>query len=375
MYLRCDILSESRGVCVRRRPERGWASSSGGSMEELVIISGNLGVQIMFGAYTVLLNGVFAAGVNPLFLNILGNLATGVILPLAVVFEKYVLILLQLVSATLCQALNFVGIKKASPDVASAMPNLTPGLIFIIAACLRFEKFDACCWYSRAKVMGTLVCLTGTMAMCFLQSPSESPRSTINLSAVLAKPFTLDKAIYNDWIVGCLCLLAGAISQSCTTVLQAATTLEFPAPTSLVVITSSMGSLLTALLQFLTEGEINAGSSTLSSTSIAGVVSLVLGVVAAIGITFQTWCIVEKGPVLVAIFSPIQTVTTVVLSAILFRQIITLGSLAGMVLMFAGLYIVLWAKKNEYCSLFDVDVDVDGDEKLPVEDVEKPLLS
>lgn len=38
--------------------------------------------------------------------------------------------------------------------------------------------------------------------------------------------------------------------------------------------------------------------------------------------------------------------------------------------MFAGLYIVLWAKKNEYCSLLDVD----GDENLPVEDVEKPLL-
>ncbi|CAD5168314.1 unnamed protein product [Musa acuminata subsp. malaccensis] len=351
-------------------------------MEEFVIISGNLGVQIMFGVYTVLLNGVFAAGVNPLFLTILGNLVTGVILlPFAVVCDKTKwpaklsatllshFFLIALGGATLCQALNLVGIKKASPDVASAMPNLTPGLIFIIAACLRFEKFDASCWYSRAKVMGTLVCLTGTMAMCFLQSPSESPSSTINLSAALAKPLTLDKVIYKDWIVGCLCLLAGAISQSCTTVLQAATTLEFPAPTSLVVITSLMGSLLTALLQFLTEGNINAGSSTLSITSIAGVVSLI-GVVAAIGITFQTWCIIKKGPVLVAIFSPIQTVTTVVLSAILLRQIITLGSLAGMVLMFAGLYIVLWAKKNEHCSLFDAD----GDENLPVEDVETPLL-
>ncbi|KAJ8459410.1 hypothetical protein OPV22_032336 [Ensete ventricosum] len=324
----------------------------------------------MFGVYTVLLNGVFAAGVNPLFLTTLGNLATGVILlPFAVVFEKTKwpaklsptllsqFFLIAFGGATLYQALTFAGIKKASPDVASAMPNLTPGLIFIVAAC------------TRAKVMGTSVCLTGTVAMCFWQSPSESPGSTINPSAVLAKPLTLDKAIYNDWIVGSLCLLAAAIIQSCTTVLQAATTLEFPAPTSLVVITSLMGSLLTALLQFLTEGRINAGSSTLSTSSIAGVVSL-SGVVVAIGITFQTWCIINKGPVLVAIFSPIQTVTTVVLSAILLRQIITLGSLAGMVLMFAGLYSVLWAKKNERFSL----VGVDGDEKLRVEDDEEPLL-
>ncbi|RRT48010.1 hypothetical protein B296_00043680 [Ensete ventricosum] len=134
----------------------------------------------------------------------------------------------------------------------------------------RFEKFDACCWYSRAKVMGTSVCLTGTVAMCFWQSSSESPGSTINPSAVLAKPLTLDKAIYNDWIVGSLCLLAAAIIQSCTTVLQN----------------------------------------------------------------------------------------------------LSLRSLAGMVLMFAGLYSVLWAKKNERFSL----VGVDGDEKLRVEDDEEPLL-
>jgi len=31
-----------------------------------------------------------------------------------------------------------LGIKKTTPAVASAMPNLSPGLIFVIAACFRF---------------------------------------------------------------------------------------------------------------------------------------------------------------------------------------------------------------------------------------------
>lgn len=48
------------------------------------------------------------------------------------------MILLQLIRVTIFQALTLVGIKKASPDIASAMPNLAPGLIFIIAACLRY---------------------------------------------------------------------------------------------------------------------------------------------------------------------------------------------------------------------------------------------
>lgn len=39
--------------------------------------------------------------------------------------------------------------------------------------------------------------------------------------------------------------------------------------------------------------------------------------------------------------------------------------------MFAGLYIVLWAKKNETFSMLDVDAEPE----VLVEDVEKPLLS
>ncbi|XP_065031489.1 WAT1-related protein At5g47470-like isoform X1 [Musa acuminata AAA Group] len=352
-------------------------------MEELFIISGNFLVQVTYGVYMVFLNGVFNAGVNPLFLVVFGNSVTAVVLlPFALAFEKKKwptrlsatllshFLLLSLGGVTLFQALMLVGIKKASPDVASAMPNLTPGLIFIISACLRFEKFDACCWYSRAKIMGTLVCLAGVLTMCFLQGTSETPRLANNWSFLLAKPLTLDKAINKDWVLGCFYLLAGVFILSCTTVLQAATMLKFPAPLSLVVITSVMGSSLTALLQLITEGKISVGPTTMSITSIVAIV-LLGGVVMGTCMAFQGWCITKKGPVLVSIFCPIQTVSTVVVSAALLGQIISLGSLAGIVLMFAGLYIVLWAKKNETFSMLDVDAEPE----VLVEDVEKPLLS
>ncbi|URD84701.1 hypothetical protein MUK42_02158 [Musa troglodytarum] len=367
----------------------------GGFMEELFIISGNFLVQVTYGAYMVFLNGVFNAGVNPLFLVVFGNSVTAVVvLPVALAFEKkkwptrlsatllFHFLLLSLGGVTLFQALMLVGIKKASPDVASAMPNLTPGLIFIISACLRFEKFDACCWYSRTKIMGTLLCLAGVFTMCFLQGTSETPRLANNWSFLLAKPLTLDKAINKDWVLGCFYLLAGVFILSCTTVLQAATMLKFPAPLTLVVITSVMGSSLTALLQLMTEGKISVGPTTMSITSIVAIV-LLGGVVMGTCMAFQGWCITKKGPVLVSIFCPIQTVSTVVVSAALLGQIISLGrvltreyiilfcSLAGIVLMFAGLYVVLWAKKNETFSMLDVDAEPE----VLVEDVEKPLLS
>lgn len=50
-----------------------------------------------------------------------------------------------------------------------------------------------------------------------------------------------------------------------------------------------------------------------------------------------------------------------------------LCSVAGIALMFAGLYIVLWAKKSEgFCLVDAIGAD---HPKLSLEDVEKPLLS
>lgn len=54
--------------------------------------------------------------------------------------------------------------------------------------------------------------------------------------------------------------------------------LKFPAPLSLVVITSVMGSSLTALLQLITEGKISVGPTTMSITSIVAIVLLVYAI-------------------------------------------------------------------------------------------------
>ncbi|XP_008796935.2 WAT1-related protein At5g47470-like isoform X2 [Phoenix dactylifera] len=357
------------------------SSSRGGFLKEFLIISGLFGVQVVFGVYTVILNRILGDGLNPLLLIVFGNLTTSIIfLPFAVIFEKkkwpaklsptsmVQFVLLALGGVTMYQAILLLGIKKTSPAIASAMPNLAPGFIFIIAACFRFEKFDIRCKYSGIKILGTLVCLSGAIVMSFLQSPSTSPMLTSNKLSLLGEHMNM--AINKEWMLGCFYLLAAVIILSCNTVLQAATMLSFPAPLSLCVITSMMGSILTAMLQFIVEGRIDTGSPTIS---VASIIALVLGGGVVIGgcVSFQTWCVNRKGPVLVAIFSPIQTVCSAILSAVLFRQTISLGSLAGIVLMFSGLYLVLWAKNNEGFSL----VDAGEDSTQPTDDIEKPLLS
>lgn len=69
------------------------------------------------------------------------------------------------------------------------------------------EKFDKGCKYTRAKILGTLVCLVGAMAMSFLQSPvSSSPQLTTTS--------------YYDWILGCFYLFLAVVVLSIYTVLQ-----------------------------------------------------------------------------------------------------------------------------------------------------------
>ncbi|XP_010934951.1 WAT1-related protein At5g47470 isoform X2 [Elaeis guineensis] len=313
----------------------GGSSARGGFLKEFLIISGLFVVQVLFGVYTVVLNRILGEGLDPLLLIVFGNLSTAIILlPFAVIFEK-----------------------KKWPTKLSP----TSMVQFVVLALGGFEKFDIRCKYSGIKILGTLVCLSGAIVMSCLQSPSTSPMLTSNKLSLLGN---------KEWMLGCFYLLSAVVILSCNTVLQAATMVSFPAPLTLCVITATMGSILTAMLQFIVEGKIDAGSSTIN---VASIIAFVIGGAVVIGacIAFQTWCVNRKGPVLVAIFSPIQTVCSAILSAVLLRQVISLGSLAGIVLMFSGLYMVLWAKNNEGLSL----VDAGDDSTQPPGDIEKPLLS
>lgn len=317
-------------------------------LEDVLIGAGLLVVQCILAGYVVFVHHVLDLGANPLTVIVVAAAASSAFfLPFAVALERKKwpskvsrslmaqFVLIALGGTTVFQELMLLGIKKTTPAIASAMPNLSPGLIFVIAACFRLEKFDKACKYTRAKILGTFVCLVGAMAMSFLQSPPPSP----NLQAS-------EPGSYYDWILGCSYLFVAVIVLSLYTVLQAATLISFPAPLTLCTIASIMGAIFTAILQVIVEGKIDIGSPRIGLMLISGIVILGGGLVGAC-VVFQTWCISKKGPLLVSIFGPVQTVCSAIISALLFGQMVSLGSFAGIVLMFGGLYIVLWAKTNE----------------------------
>ncbi|WMV43601.1 hypothetical protein MTR67_036986 [Solanum verrucosum] len=310
----------------------------------------------MYAGNSVVSSYLMLLGFKPSSLIILSSLATFLILcPFSFIFER----------VTLFQSLFMEGIKFTSPSMATAMPNLAPGLIFLIAWAFGLEKVELRCKYSRAKIAGTLMCVTGAILMSLMQNTTNSQ---INLPS--SPPHHKYNYFDSEKIKGSLYLMAAILVLSSNIVLQAATLGDFPAPISLCAITSLIGMILTVFVQLIQHGSMEIGLPLLSIRDLIGY-SLLAGIVSGACVSFNNWAMKKRGPVLVSVFSPVGTLLTVVLSAVTLRDTITTGSLAGMFLMFTGLYFVLWAKRNEGF----LNNNMTNSSSESEYDVEKPLLN
>ncbi|KAH9777243.1 WAT1-related protein [Citrus sinensis] len=336
---------------------------------DLATIGGLIAVQFFYAGTSVLMGYLMSLGISAFVIVIFSTLATFLLLsPFAVSFERkkwpkklswklgLQLVLIAFGGVTLFQTLLLKGIEQTSAAMATAMPNLAPGLIFIIAWTFRLEKVKLSCLYSKVKILGTLLCVVGAVTMGLMHSTAPAQETSVNTPNII---FDREK------IIGCVYLLAAVFVLSSTVVLQAATLGDFPAPMSLCAITSLIGVFVTTVVELLQNHKLDFGwefvglPETMSYIALGGMINGVCQ-------SFNAWAIKKRGPVFVSMFSPIATVISVILSAITLGDSIDIGSLSGMFLMFAGLYYVLWAKGKENYSNIGSESESDA---------ENPLLS
>ncbi|KAJ7944741.1 WAT1-related protein [Quillaja saponaria] len=347
----------------------------GEMIEDAAIIGGLVGVQFVYAGNSVLLSYLMSLGLSPFTIVILSSFATFVILfPVAAYFERskwpgklslkliIQLLLISLGGVTLFQFFFLKGINLTSPAMGTAMPNLAPGLIFFIAWIFGLEKVRMSCLYSKVKILGTLLCVLGALTMSLMNSTGAAASAR---EAQLSTP-PPDIMFDKEKIIGCLYLLAAVFMLSSSIVLQATALGDFPAPMSLCAITSLIGVFMTATVQLFEEQRLDSGWPLVSVADMIGY-SVLGGMVSGACVSFNGWAIKKRGPVFVSMFSPIGTVCSVILSVITLGDTVNIGSLVGMVLMFTGLYFVLWAKGKEGYP--------DGDGYESECDAEKPLLS
>lgn len=364
------------------------------SLEELGIYASMVGIQISYAVMGVIMGNELSKGMNPLafivYSDVVGAL---VITPFAFFLEKKKrpttmsltlfgqFFLLSFGGVCAFQAFLLMGLKDTSPAFASAMPNLAPAIIFLMAWASGMEKVNIMCARSKAKIVGTLICVCGAMAMSFLQGPALShlwsivthsnsnssydPDTLHSVENILVSFYQEGNGNSSKQIRGCIYLISAVVILSATMILQADTLKKYPALLSQTSITGILGSIQTIVLMIILDRGINPTSWLLDRS---GLLTIIFGGIIGNGFAFalQLWCMQKRGPVFVTIFSPVSTVCSAILSSLFLDKTLHLGSVMGVLLIFVGLYLVLWGKSQDSAT----QMELSSENELHIEEVQ-----
>ncbi|XP_022736759.1 WAT1-related protein At5g64700-like [Durio zibethinus] len=199
-----------------------------------------------------------------------------------------------------------------------------------------------------AKVLGTLICIGGSLIFTFwrggFQLKGVVDRPLINIYGTNGS-HSEGRQGKESWIKGSALILVSYIAWSGWLILQAKVSKVYPAQLSLNVLICFIASLQSSVLALffarnplLWKLEWNVQLLTIIYCGV---------VLSALVYYLQTWCISNKGPVFAAMFNPLLVVIVAIFCAIVFAERLHLGSLAGAFLIILGLYFVLWSKRRD----------------------------
>lgn len=284
--------------------------------------------------------------------------ATLVIAPFAFAFERKIrpkmtrsvllkVLLLGLLEPVIDQNLYFLGMSITSATYASAIVNVLPALTFVLALIFRMEKVNLKRVHSQAKILGTVITVTGAMVMTLYKGPivdilwySHHGVTTTNTAATDASSAGQHYLAGTIMILVCTCCWAGYF------ILQSMTLKEYPAELSLTSLVCLAGTVEGGIIAMIMERDPKAWALGFDSRLLASVYS---GVVCS-GIAYYVQGVVNRlrGPVFVTAFSPLCMIITAVLGAMVLSEQVHLGSLLGAIIIVMGLYSVVWGKSKDH---------------------------
>lgn len=224
-----------------------------------------------------------------------------------------------------------------------------------------------------AKILGTIICVGGAFCMAFSKG-----------GKLLSTEFRPSKEILDslgdEWIAGCLFLMASTCCWSLWLILQVSSCLD---PLSLSVWMCFLATLQSAIFIIIFKPGLDAWKITSYIELFACLFAGIFGS----GVTFslQAWSVSARGPLFSALFNPLSTIITNILSVLFLHEVLHLGSLVGAFVAVVGLYIVLWGKAKDQTtgsttipSMSDDSVEAPLSVLAPLvtdkPDIKKPLL-
>ncbi|THG00840.1 hypothetical protein TEA_017500 [Camellia sinensis var. sinensis] len=323
-------------------------------------------IQAIYAGMFLLSKAAFDVGMNTfVFVFYRQAAATVFLAPLAMFFEwknapaisgmtLFKIFMLSFFGITLSLNVYGVALIYTSASLAAATTNSLPVITFFIAVLLRMEMVKLRTTHGIAKIAGVAICLGGAAIIALYRGPSLKLLLHHHLFEVHHKySSTQDDQVPSTktWIKGCFLMLMSNTFWGLWLVLQSLVPgrLGTCGHESILVVMSanlrswvllgrcSIQSLIIAIAlerdprQWKLQWNVR-----LVAVAYCGIV--------VTGVTYylQTWVIEKKGPVFLAMSTPLALVFTILCSAILLGEIVTLGSVLGSILLVGGLYSVLW---------------------------------
>ncbi|XP_066397227.1 WAT1-related protein At5g64700-like isoform X1 [Miscanthus floridulus] len=341
-------------------------------------------VQIILAGMSVISKAAFDAGLST-FIFVFYRQAAGSILmlPLALILQRknarsmpfgwlLKLFLCALVGNTLSLSLYNVSLKFTSATVSAAAGNSMPVFTFCLALLLRMEVVKPRSASGIAKLSGVALCLAGVFVIAFYYGPALSPVNhhrafTANASASAGS--ANNSSSNSRWIEGTFLMVLANVAWSLSIVWQAALLEEVPNRMLVATALCVFSAVQSFVVAVATERDLSRWRLHLD----ASLLSVVYAGFVVTGVTYylQAWCVVIKGPVFFAVWTPLCFVLTIFSSSFFLGEIVRLGSVVGGILLVGGLYSVLWGKNKESkVAASSSEVNMTADCTLDVDDEE-----
>ncbi|CAK9134702.1 unnamed protein product [Ilex paraguariensis] len=248
--------------------------------------------------------------------------------------------LVALCGITLFLIPYYFAINYTSATFAAASTTTVPAVTFILAVFLRMESISIKERHGMAKILGSVVCISGALVFAFVKGPPVYPSIQRNTSHLSTK-----HSSKGEWIMGSLIMLSAYTAWSLWIIMQGPIVKQYPLRLRLITLQAFFSCIQSALWVVAVDRKKSSWKLGwdvhLLSVAYCGVV------VGGISYVVRLWVIEKKGPVFVAIFNPLILIITAIFSAFLWREIIHWGSVCGAIMLVVGLYCVLWGKHKE----------------------------
>ncbi|KEH42562.1 auxin-induced 5NG4-like protein [Medicago truncatula] len=323
-------------------------------------------VQVALVLQYFLVEASFNNGMDPhVFVTYRHAIGGIVVLPFAYFLEREArpkltmtmfmgLFLLPLFGIGLTLNMFFASLKYTTPSFVTSMINTISSITFIFAIGFRLEAIDVKSPRGLAKIVGTVLSLTGALIMILYKGHT--------IQSLKGAPFHLGgKMAHNNWIKGTILTVVSCISWSLWYILQAIIVKKYPAKLSLTAWINCIGASQSAVFTVLVQRKPRAWFLT-SSVELCCI--LYAGVICGgLLIYIQIWTMAQKGPVFVSMFNPLGTILVSMLAYFVLGEQLHIGSILGVLIVIMGLYLLVWGK--------EADRDYKSQESFPAHVEEK----